>query len=475
MKLNRSNRFKTPWLTVAIFAGLAGLGFCHDRTGTTSLATLACMGIPQRKMDDDPDNNGGGDFEKKVLAGVGAIKKQVGEMESRFATTDQEAKKLSEDFSNHIKNFEGLPGQIQDMTRTIQQIQLKQNNERRAIGGSIVERISADDEKRNIINGLFRMGIDPTGQRVKTNEDQRKAVENYQRAMSTGATPGSAYLVEELNTEVYSLIASYGIWGDFDVIPVSTKSIRMIVDTTDPNMGWATEGIAPAESSYAGGPVSATIGKMLGWIGVSSELLEDSEVNLVPYLLPKFANACAYRLDWSCLSADGTADVTDGGYTGIFYSGTASVAATGNVSVETLDQEDFTKTMLAVNPAVLSRPSMWWTHPQNLIRMLAIKDGNGRSIFLPAIDAPSPGGIGSILGSPVRLSHAAPNANTTSSKIATFGDPKGQAVCLRKDFDFATSADAKFTEDQVVFRARARAATKTKAADAFGVLTNAAA
>lgn len=72
------------------------------------------------------------------------------------------------------------------------------------------------------------------------------------------------------------------------------------------------------------------------------------------------------------------------------------------------------------------------------------------------------------------LAHGANATDGVSKKIAVFGDSMGQAVCLRKDFEFAASDQVKFTEDSVVFRARTRAAAKTKKATAFGVLTTAA-
>ena len=56
----------------------------------------------------------------------------------------------------------------------------------------------------------------------------------------------------------------------------------------------------------------------------------------------------------------------------------------------------------------------------------------------------------------------APSAEANSAKIASFGDSKGMAICLRKDLEIATSQEAKFLEDKTVFRARARAASKPK-------------
>jgi HK97 family phage major capsid protein len=207
---------------------------------------------------------------------------------------------------------------------------------------------------------------------------------------------------------------------------------------------------------------------------VPNELLDDSEVDISADVMNDFLEAISYRMDWACLQADGTADATDGGYTGIFSGGTASVAGSGNTSVETLDFEDITAAMIAVDEGVLARESRWWMHPRQLVRMLSIKDSNGRPIFLTAMEAPTPAGIGSILGAPVVPSFAAPTANTTSSTIAVFGDPKGLVVGLRKGIEFSESREAKFEDYETTFRGVGRFGCEIRDAGAFAVLTNAA-
>lgn len=416
------------------------------------------------------------EFQTRVLGGVAEVKKQFETLEGNFKTIDQEAKDLSNKFAQHVKTFEGLPSQVMEVTRSLAQIQLKVAQERRASFGSAVERISGDEELRNVVNGVIRQSMRNQNHHVKMTEAQVKGAQDYARALSDAASPGSTYINAQLLPAIYSTIAEYGIWRNFDVIPVSTSSAKLIVDATDPTMYWTAENTAATEGAITGSNVTATINKLIGWIQVSRELLDDAEIDLSAHLLRKFANATAYGLDWACLQADGGADSTDGGFTGIFGgSGTAAVAASGNVSVATLDFEDFLAAMLAVDAAVLSRPTAKWIiHPQMLVRCLSIKDGNGRPIFLPSTDAPSLGAVGSILGYPVILAHGANATDGVSKKIAVFGDTMGQAVCLRNDFEFAASDQAKFTEDSVVFRARARGAAKTKKATAFGVLTTAA-
>jgi len=425
-------------------------------------------------------NSGGAlseaEFQSKVLGSIKAVRDQNEAIEKNFSTLDKESKDTAEKFAKLAKEFDGMPSQVAEISMTLQKMRLKMSQERNVNFGSAVERLAADEEARDIINGVIRQACRRQGHHVPMTEAQEKAAQVYQKALSDAASPGSTYINAELLPGIYSTIAEYGIWSRFDVIPVSTSSAKLIVDSTDPTMYWTAENTAPSESAITGSNVTATINKLIGWIQVSRELLDDAEIDLTSHILRKFGNATAYGLDWACLQADGGADSTDGGFTGIFGgSGTAAVAASGNVSVATLDFEDWLAAMLAVDSAVLSRPTAAWImHPQMLVRALAIKDSNGRPIFLPSTDAPSLGGIGSICGFPVILAHGANATDGVSKKIAVFGDLKGQAVCLRNDFEFAASDQAKFTEDSIVFRARARGAAKTKKATAFGVLTTAA-
>ncbi|MEO5712996.1 MAG: phage major capsid protein [Luteolibacter sp.] len=484
MKLTNRFKFRAPWLAIA----LLGLGFGWATTHTTdhagtAMALLPMLGLPVRKQDIDNgggNQNGGGgtltddQFKAAVLKSVGEVKTQTETIEGNFRTLDAQSKKLTEDLAEQTKTFTGLPNQVAAVERTLAGIQLKIANERRSNYGSAIERISGDPQLRNAINGIIRSHARIGGMDIPITDEQKTGAADYKRALAEGSGTGASYVNAQLLPEIYALIAEYGIWNTFDVIPVSTSSAKMIVDTTDPVMLIVAENTAPAESSYNGSNVTQTIVKMLGWIAIANELMADSEVDLGRYLLPKFANATAYRLDYLALNSNNGTASTDGGCTGIFNGGTAAVAATTHVSIATLTVDDFINTMAAVNAAALSKPCKWWIHPTNLVRVLGVKDLNGRPIFLPSTDAPSLGAIGSILGYPVVLSHAAPSANTVSSKIAVFGDSMGNGVALRSDFEFAASDQVKFLEDQTVFRARARGATKIKLATAFGVLTNAA-
>lgn len=472
-------KYANCWGVIAVVmcAVCAGILFSPEVGMALAALPFFVSGPLMDQFEPEPSGGGGaGDFQKKVLDGIGKVKAQTEEIEKNFQSLDKESKKLGEDFAKHVKSFEGLPSQVADISQTVSKMQVKIASERRYSHGSGIDRIKANEQHRDAVNGVIRLSLIRQGKSVPITEAQKKAGEEYfERALATTGGSGASYINAELIPDIFSTVAEHGIWNRFDVVPVSTAQAKLIVDTTDPVMSWVAENTAPNETGYTSANVTAAIGKMLGWIQVSNELLADSVTDLTSHILGKFANATAFRLDFAATSADGGADATDGGYTGIFHAGTAAVAASGNVSVATLDFEDFLKAMLVVDASVLSKPSAAWViHPRQLVRILGVKDLNGRPIFLPSTDAPALGAIGSILGYPVVLSHAAPSTDGASAKIAVFGDLMGNAICLRSDFEFAASDQAKFTEDSTVFRSRARGASKVRAAGSFGMLTNAA-
>jgi HK97 family phage major capsid protein len=402
-------------------------------------------------------------FQDQVLKGLGESQKTTDALVANYDNLDAQTKSIFEDITKQKNEFTGLTGQISNIEQSFKKLSLQLRNEQRNAFGNPVQRILADPEKKNLLNAKIRAALG-----APLNE-------GHQKALTSASGAGATYLRDGLDTDIYDTLGTYGIWNTFDVKSVSTLNNKFLVKTARPNALYFGEGVTITEdTAKAGTSVTCEAKGIKVVLSVPIELLQDSEVDLSNDILADFLEALAYRMDWSCLQADGTADSADGSMTGIFAGGTASVAATGNVSVETLDFEDYTKCMLTVDEGVLSRESRWWMHPRQLIRSLSVKDSNGRPIFLTATEAPTSAGIGSLLGSPVVSSFAAPTANTTSSKIAVFGDPKGLVVGLRTGIEFAQSNEAKFEDYESTFRGVARFGCKIRKAGAFAVLTNAA-
>jgi HK97 family phage major capsid protein len=402
-------------------------------------------------------------------AEVKAVRSQQDELVQNYDQLDKNTKKAFEDLTALKKTANDSNASFQAFELKIKEIQQRLRWEQRAAFGDPVKRIQADEELRTRFNAAIRMAVDKNGDMVRTTADMVK------RALGEDSSPGSTLINDALQREIYDTLSMYGIWNTFAVRQTGTKTTKFPVKTVRPVAGFILSegsGQIADDTNKAGTSVDCVMEVIAVLLNVSVQLLEDSEFDVTADILDDFAEAFAYRMDWACLQADGGADSTDGGMTGIFGGGaTAAAAASGNTTVETTDFEDWTKCLLTVDPIVLNRNARWWMHPQVLVRALSVKDLNGRPIFLTATEAPTKGGIGSILGYPTVPAFAAPTANTTSSKVAVFGDPNGLVVGVRKGFTFEASDHHKWDYLQRSFRGYGRVGTKIRRALSFACLT----
>lgn len=445
----------------------------HLEHGAVGACVLPLFMRADRTYAPFEDGGGGGggttlseaEFQGKVLGKLDETKKTVDDLTKNHDQLDKDTKKSIEELHKSIKEFDGTSGQVKDFENKLKKMQLQLVHEQRMANGNPVDRISNCEEKRVKFNALVRQAVGGLG-----------LTEEMKTSLGEDSAPGSTMINDALADDIYDALAQYGIFTSFDVKRLGTKTTKFPVKTARASASWvlAEGGAIPEDTAKAGGSVSLEVELCGALLPVSRQLLEDSEFDVTADVLDDFAQAIAQRIDHAALVADGTADATNGGFTGIFSGGTAITAASGNTTVETLDFEDITKVMLGVDPVVLNRMAKWWTHPQMLVRLLSIKDNNGRPIFLTSLEAPTVGGIGSILGYPVVPSFVAPNANTAGSKIIAFGDPRAQVVGVRKDFEFEASDHASWTTYERTFRGIARAGVKTRKASAIGYLQTAA-
>lgn len=409
------------------------------------------------------------DGQKTLIAGVETIASDVKSVKSKQETILSDISRLDGETKKALEALtiaKNTANSAKDFEVALSKMQLQLRREQRMAFGDPIKRIQSDDELRTRFNLAVRMGVSKV-------IDCQKAIEILQKDLATGSTPGSTLITTHLANEIYDTLLTYGIWNTFRVVRAGTKTTTFPVKTARIAASFIDEaGQISADSTKAGTSVSLIMKKIAALILVSRELLQDAEFDVTSDVLSDLAEATAYKLDWACTQADGTADSTDGSLTGVFGGGgTAATAAAGNVTVEATQLPDWQNCLLTVDAAVLQRMAKWWMHPQILVRTLAIRDNNGRPLFQTALEVPSPKAIGSILGYPVILGGVCPTTNAASAKVAVFGDPDGQVVGVRQDLEIATSAEFKFDYDQVAFRSIMRAGTKIRAATSFAVLT----
>lgn len=418
------------------------------------------------------------EFQAKVLAGMEATQTKIKTIEEKHTeilkAMPSDLKATLEDITKLKKNANDQQANLETLVRSVGKFEAQMRSHAQRGFGNPIARIQADPELRTKFNLAVRLACSKQAEMVTAKmRDQYKEITG--KALGEDASPGSLLIDDALASEIYDTLATFGIWNTFQVERVSNQTVKFPVTTARPAANFVlTEAGTVADGTFTGTSVSCVIEVIAVLINVSLQLLQDAEYDVTSYVMNHFAEAYANRLDHACLNADGTADATNGGMTGVFQGGTAATAdagAGGDDTVEELEFEDITRCLLTVDPIVLTRAARWWMHPQILVRMLSIKDSNGRPIFLTALEAPAPKSIGSILGYPVTPCFAAPSTNTASSKVAVFGDPAGMVVGMRSDYQFEASDHHRWNTLERSFRGWGRAGTKIRRATAFAVLT----
>lgn len=424
----------------------------------------------------DPTKSGDGEteFRQKVLEGVTHQKSLTDQLVTDFTRLTGETKKAFDDLTMLKRTANDTDAALKATTKAIERIDALLRREARMAFGDPIRRISADDEKRIALNLAVRLAVD------SKHGDMRRLVRSsfpsdmVKRALGEDSSPGSTLIDDKLSADIYDTLATYGIWNTFSVQRLSTKQTKFPVKTVRPiaNYILSEGGTIADDSNKAGTSVTLEVEVIAALLKVSLQLLEDAEYDITADVLDDFAQALALRLDYSCTQADGTANATSGGMTGVFGGGaTAAAAAATHSTTEATTLADWTGAVLAVDPKVLMRPAKWWIHPQHIVRAINVKDSNGRPIFLTANEAPTAGGIGSILGYPVIPTMAAPTTNAASTRMAVFGDPAGLVVGMRRDFAFESSDEFSWNTFERAFRGVARAGIKIRRSAAFAALT----
>lgn len=424
------------------------------------------------------------EFQEKVLDGVEEQGKNIDNIRRKFeahnaeiSNWSKERKQLHEDIVRLKKTANDSQADRDGVKRKLVELERLNRNEIKAACGNPLKRISDDPEKRTRFNVAIRLAMDKGGDMRALVAPQVKELGLDMdtlriRALGEDSSPGSTIIDDALALELYDTLSTFGVWSQFAVRRLTTKQTKYPVKTARAVAQFInTEATAIADDGNKAG-VSVTLEvELIGvLINVSRQLLEDAEIDITSDVGEDFAEAIANRLDVAALTANGTVDGDNGGMTGVFQGGTLVAAGAGEATVEALDREDFQSCLTAVDPIVLNRMAKWWCHPHVLVRMLSIADGNNRSLFQNALEAPAHGQVGSILGYPVSMAFAAPSSNTANARVATFGDPNGMVVGVRTDYSFESSDHHKWAEHQRSFKATMRAGTKIRRSQAFANL-----
>ena len=415
------------------------------------------------------------EFQDEVLTGLKAVKKKVEKAEEDATITKTQQQKLLENYEQlhrdtkpameELTKLKNAANDQAGVLTSMKRLELQLKREQRMAFGDPIQRICSDPEKRLRINAevrrLCRMPMDPA----------------ITKGLNETDSPGTTFLNTDLSTELYDVLATSGKWNTLAVRTVGKLTTMYPIKTGRPVATFfrlSAGGKLVDDTNSKGSRINVTVQDMGALLTVSDSLLADSEIDISAEVLADFQEGMNFRMDYMSYVSNGTIDELNGGFTGVFNAGTPSLAAATHITQDTLTLKDWMLPLLTVEPVVLERHARWWMHQQSLVRTLNVQDNNKRPIFLTALEAPSSGAIGSILGYPVELVSCAPNVDAAGLPVAAFGDPNGQVVAVRKAFTFDESSEWKFDEVSKAFRVVGRSATGNRSTKAFAILKTAA-
>jgi HK97 family phage major capsid protein len=230
------------------------------------------------------------------------------------------------------------------------------------------------------------------------------------------------------------------------VIQMSTKQHEL--PTLDNDFTVTIEGeeatIADSGPTDPYGQSVLTAKKFTGLVTASTELLQDSVLNIGDFVLTHLLEKVARKEDTEALEGDGTA------FTGLFsVSGTNSVAG----GSDALTFPEIVSTIYGGEEQATRDGGVFWMHPWILRDAIQLTTGAGGSVYLPFV-MQNVGTISNLLGFPAFATAAISRLRTANDTTVYFGNPAGIVIGDRtgSTFDVNPWAGTEFKAGQVLMR-----------------------
>lgn len=281
---------------------------------------------------------------------------------------------------------------------------------------------SGEISYRDAFVALARAGFDPQELSAEQRSVIRQGVAEF-RAQTAGTNSAGGYTVPtDLATTVDKTLKAWG--------PMYDEAICTVLNTASGNpIDFPTvddTSVAVAQHTEAGamtddGGVDVTFGKMTlnayaydtEWVQVSMELLQDSAINIEPFLGELLGERLARRVNVELTTGDGTGDPN-----GIV---TASTAGKTAASTTAFTADEVIDLLHSVDPAYRASPkARFMMNDAVLAAVRKLKDGDGTYIW--SMGDIRTGAPGTLLGQPYSINQAMSSAFTTGQKLILFGD-----------------------------------------------------
>ena len=241
------------------------------------------------------------------------------------------------------------------------------------------------------------------------------------KEMTTDDTgsPFAGYAVDgELSAEIRHLMTEYGVARrEMENVQLSKGDFTANNLATDVVVYWVDEGALVKSTEAVLGNETLTLKKLGAIVLLTTELIEDSEIDLFSFVATRVAEGFAQAEDEAFFKGDGTA--TFGGFTGLLKATDVNevVMSDGNTTFADVDADDLLDMQDATPSGVAGK---YYYHRTVKSYLRKLKDTAGNYIY----QAPSAQGPATVWGSPEVLVEAMPTKADTaiSTSFVLFGD-----------------------------------------------------
>ena len=239
------------------------------------------------------------------------------------------------------------------------------------------------------------------------------------------STPYTGYTVDsELSAEIRHLMTEYGVARkEAMTLQLSKNSYKANNLTTDLSVYWVDEAAVIKSSEVVLGQETLTL-KKLGVIAtLTTELLEDEEIDLFSFIASRVAEGFAEAEDLAYFIGDGTS--TYGSFTGLLVNTDVNEVTMTGTTFASVDADDFIAMVDATPQGALAN-SKFYIHRTNMSYVRKLTDDNGQYIY----QAPSVSGPATLWGYSVVLVEAMPSKTDTAveTSFVLFGDLKKATI-----------------------------------------------
>jgi HK97 family phage major capsid protein len=309
------------------------------------------------------------------------------------------------------------------------------------------------------LQDAYRSRFSPSGQYDLSEFTAQRAVPTQTEG---SATEGGNTVPSPLDTEIHRIRNAAGVARRIcRTIPMTSDTLDLPTITTDPTVVFAGENTEPSNAGVVFGQEQLVAKKLIALDQISSELAEDSAVELFSVLVELFGEAIALKEDNEIFQGTGS------NFSGLLSKCGASVVP-ATASFAGIGYDDIVNLMHSVDDNLVFEGTFVF-HPEILKQLRLIKDGNDNPIWQPGMTAAAPA---TILGRPYELANQMPGTDGSAVDAVLYGVPSRYGIIGdRRGLDVKFSEEHGFNTDSRYLRVIERLAFVVTKTTAFAKIT----